>query len=79
MAAEPSAESDVSLKDAARIWWILRFWGVEDMRLLNCGWQAWRSGDYRIQILGHENLNTTKRYVQRTEGQLAEVAERLSF
>ncbi len=31
------------------------------------------------QILGHENLNTTKRYVQRTEGQLADAAERLSF
>ncbi len=31
------------------------------------------------QILGHENLNTTKRYVQRTEAQLAEAAERLSF
>ncbi|MEX1098010.1 MAG: tyrosine-type recombinase/integrase [Planctomycetales bacterium] len=31
------------------------------------------------QILGHENLNTTKRYVQRTEGQLAEAAERMTF
>jgi site-specific recombinase XerD len=31
------------------------------------------------QILGHQNLNTTKRYVQRTEEQLAEAAERLSF
>ena len=31
------------------------------------------------QILGHENLNTTKRYVQRTEGQLAEASERMSF
>jgi site-specific recombinase XerD len=31
------------------------------------------------QILGHENLNTTKRYVQRTEGELADAAERLSF
>jgi site-specific recombinase XerD len=31
------------------------------------------------QILGHQNLNTTKRYVQRTEGQLAEAAERLRF
>lgn len=31
------------------------------------------------QILGHENLNSTKRYVQRTDGQLAEAAERLSF
>ncbi|QDU82780.1 Tyrosine recombinase XerC [Polystyrenella longa] len=31
------------------------------------------------QILGHENLNTTKRYVQRTEGQLAEASERLAY
>ena len=31
------------------------------------------------QILGHENLNTTKRYVQRTGDQLGEAAERLSF
>jgi hypothetical protein len=30
-------------------------------------------------ILGHENLNTTKRYVQRTAGQLAEAAERLAY
>jgi len=28
-------------KDAARIWWILRYWGVKDVRLLNGGWQAW--------------------------------------
>jgi thiosulfate/3-mercaptopyruvate sulfurtransferase len=28
-------------KDAARIWWILRYWGVKDVRLLNGGWGAW--------------------------------------
>ncbi|MGA2067307.1 MAG: sulfurtransferase [Thermoguttaceae bacterium] len=28
-------------KDAARIWWILRYWGVEDVRLLNGGWVGW--------------------------------------
>lgn len=31
------------------------------------------------QILGHENLNTTKRYVQRTQDQLGEAADRLSY
>lgn len=31
------------------------------------------------QILGHERLDTTKRYVQRTEQQLSEAAERLSY
>jgi integrase/recombinase XerC len=31
------------------------------------------------QVLGHENLNTTKRYVQRTQEQLAEASERLSY
>lgn len=31
------------------------------------------------QILGHESLNTTKRYVQRTEEQLGEASERLSY
>ena len=31
------------------------------------------------QILGHENLNTTARYTQRTSKQLAEATERLSY
>jgi site-specific recombinase XerD len=31
------------------------------------------------QILGHENLNTTRRYVQRTERQLGEASERLTY
>jgi integrase/recombinase XerC len=31
------------------------------------------------QILGHENLNTTARYTKRTEGQLAEASERLTY
>ena len=28
-------------KDAARIWWILRYWGVKDVRLVNGGWKGW--------------------------------------
>ena len=29
---------DASAKDAARIWWILKYWGVRDVKLLNGGW-----------------------------------------
>lgn len=31
------------------------------------------------QILGHSNLNTTKRYVQRTEGELRDASERMDY
>ncbi len=36
-------------KDAARLWWILRYWGVEDVRLLNGGWVAWQAGDHPVE------------------------------
>jgi thiosulfate/3-mercaptopyruvate sulfurtransferase len=32
---------DSRAKDAARVWWILRYWGIRDVRLLNGGWAAW--------------------------------------
>lgn len=28
-------------KDAAHLWWILRYWGVKDVRLVNGGWCSW--------------------------------------
>ena len=28
-------------KEAARVWWILHYWGVRDVRLLNGGWKGW--------------------------------------
>ena len=31
------------------------------------------------QILGHENLNTTARYAKRTQDQLSEATDRLSY
>jgi thiosulfate/3-mercaptopyruvate sulfurtransferase len=32
---------DAQSKDAARIWWMLRYWGVADVRLLHGGWIGW--------------------------------------
>jgi thiosulfate/3-mercaptopyruvate sulfurtransferase len=37
-----------SVKDAGRIWWTLRYWGVRDVRLLNGGWHAWQEGKYPV-------------------------------
>lgn len=40
---------DGASKDAARVWWILRYWGVHDARLLNGGWTAWNAGKWPTQ------------------------------
>jgi thiosulfate/3-mercaptopyruvate sulfurtransferase len=40
---------DSRSKEAARIWWILRFWGVEDVRLLNGGWAGWKAGKHPVE------------------------------
>lgn len=34
---------DKGMKDAARIWWILGYWGIEKVQLLNGGWKSWQS------------------------------------
>lgn len=39
---------DVRSKDASRIWWILRYWGLSDARLLNGGWLGWQAADLPI-------------------------------
>jgi thiosulfate/3-mercaptopyruvate sulfurtransferase len=40
--ATPVAIYDDNLsKDAGRMWWILRFWGVKDVRLVNGGWRGY--------------------------------------
>lgn len=36
-------------RDAARIWWILRYWGSTDVRLLNGGWTGWQAGKFPIE------------------------------
>jgi thiosulfate/3-mercaptopyruvate sulfurtransferase len=44
---------DSRAKDAARVWWILRYWGVRDVRLLNGGWLAWRASGRPIEKGDH--------------------------
>jgi glutathione peroxidase-family protein/3-mercaptopyruvate sulfurtransferase SseA len=34
---------DSKMKNAARIWWILHYWGIDDVRLLNGGWKTWNA------------------------------------
>lgn len=35
-------------KDAARIWWILKYYGVRDAKLLNGGWKGWSAGAFEV-------------------------------
>jgi thiosulfate/3-mercaptopyruvate sulfurtransferase len=38
-----------SFVEAARIWWILRYWGVADVRLLNGNWLGWKKAGLPIE------------------------------
>jgi thiosulfate/3-mercaptopyruvate sulfurtransferase len=35
--------------DAARVWWVLRYWGIRDVRLLNGGWTGWVKAGGKIE------------------------------
>jgi thiosulfate/3-mercaptopyruvate sulfurtransferase len=36
-------------REASRIWYILRYWGYKDVRLLNGGWKAWQADGGKIE------------------------------
>lgn len=40
---------DDGVKDAAQTDWILRYWGIDDVRLLNGGWRGWKAGKYPVE------------------------------
>ena len=46
-------------KDAARVWWILKYWGVEDVRLLHGMWTGWTSGGYTQSKVATTPVRTT--------------------
>jgi len=69
-------ESQVVLYDehltnrAARIWWILRFWGILDVKLLNGGWKGWSAA--------HAPITQETPKVESAEVHLAPHPERLA-
>lgn len=41
---------DKGMNEAGRVWWILSYWGVHDVRLLNGCWQGWKGAAYPIEV-----------------------------
>jgi thiosulfate/3-mercaptopyruvate sulfurtransferase len=39
---------------AARMWWVLRYWGVKDVRLLNGGWKGWKAAGGKVERTANE-------------------------
>ncbi|MFT3878248.1 MAG: sulfurtransferase [Gemmatales bacterium] len=39
---------DASNKDAARVWWILKYWGLNDVKLLHGMWTGWKAAKLPI-------------------------------
>lgn len=40
---------DAMTKDAARVWWMLKYWGAAEVRLLNGGWIGWQAGKFQTE------------------------------
>jgi thiosulfate/3-mercaptopyruvate sulfurtransferase len=36
-------------RTAARMWWVLRYWGVGDVRILNGGWNGWKAAGGAVE------------------------------
>lgn len=68
---------------AARAWWILKYWGVKDARILNGGSRAWRAtlGDSDLKLISYlEALPTKVRFVAKPHPErLATRAEMLGL
>lgn len=66
---------DNHAKDASRIWWILRYWGVQDVRLLHGGWHGWISGKHPLEK--KVSRPTATRFVARLQKQRLSTKDQL--
>ena len=57
-------------REAARAWWIVRYWGVADVRLLNGGWTAWKASG--------EAVSTEVAKPKPVKGKVRRTADRLA-
>jgi thiosulfate/3-mercaptopyruvate sulfurtransferase len=37
------------LRETARVWFILHYWGIKDLRILNGGWEAWKAAGNEVE------------------------------
>lgn len=66
---------DKGMKEAGRIWWILSYWGVRDVRLLNGCWQAWEAAQYPTEVDPPADLKSTVFYAVPRGGRLADLQQ----
>src|SRR5262245_17243002 len=69
---------DAMSKDAARIWWILRYWGVQDARLLNGGFKACAAASLPLTKESPE-ISEKRFVVKRERNRLADKADVLNL
>jgi thiosulfate/3-mercaptopyruvate sulfurtransferase len=55
-------------REASRVWWMLRHWGLGDVRILNGGWQGW--------VKAGQKTETAAPVVVKTAAKLKRVGER---
>jgi thiosulfate/3-mercaptopyruvate sulfurtransferase len=74
---------DSQSKDAARMWWILRYWGFKDVRLVNGGWRGYAAtgspvekGEYLARPSNPHLVPRRERLA--TKGELKEVVKNAS-
>jgi thiosulfate/3-mercaptopyruvate sulfurtransferase len=46
-------------REAARAWWILRHVGLDDVRILNGGWKAWKDAGHKVETEAPEVVKKT--------------------